>query len=184
MENDAGEQGLDLQQLFPYNLLRFFKNSNRTLKKLKQTTTVSRSSNNSNQNNSRRFIPWRFTNHEPCAICLKNMNTKSFIVNKINIIAKVPLLLYGYRYFARAIRAKLIHDILPPPHNDKKKSLFKLSSWFKWKVSLSPLVNFLACFNGSLPLRGSSGVCWITSRLDIFGFRLWSSVNVSCTSSG
>ena len=44
MENDAGEQGLALQQLFPYNLLRFFKNSNRTLKKLKQTTTVSRSS--------------------------------------------------------------------------------------------------------------------------------------------
>ena len=50
-------------------------------------TNVSRSSNNSHQNNSRRFISWRFTNHEPCAICFKNMNTKSFIAYKINIIA-------------------------------------------------------------------------------------------------
>ena len=50
-------------------------------------TSVSRSPNNSNQNNSRRFISWRFTNYEPCAICLKNMNTKSFRAYKINIIA-------------------------------------------------------------------------------------------------
>ena len=50
-------------------------------------SSVSRSSNNSNQNNSRRFISWGFTNHEPCAICLKNMNTKSFIAYKISIIA-------------------------------------------------------------------------------------------------
>ena len=70
---------------------------------------VSRSSNNSNQNISRRFISWRFTHHEPCAICLKNMNTKSFIAYKINIIAKAPVR-YSYRLFARANRAKLIHN--------------------------------------------------------------------------
>ena len=70
---------------------------------------VPRSSNNSNQNNSRRFISWRFTNHEPCAICFKNMNTKSFIAYKVNIIAKAPLR-YSYCSFTRANRAKLIHN--------------------------------------------------------------------------
>ena len=40
-------------------------------------------------------------------MCLKTVNTKSFIANKINIIAKAPVR-YSYDSFARA---KLIHNI-------------------------------------------------------------------------
>ena len=40
---------------------------------------------------------------------LKNVNTKSYIANKINIIAKAPVR-YSYGSFARANRAKLIHN--------------------------------------------------------------------------
>ena len=73
---------------------------------------VSRSSNNSNQNNSRRFISWRFTNHEPCAICLKNMNTKSFIAYKINIIACARALQLP---FIRTSESGEINSQHPPP---------------------------------------------------------------------
>ena len=46
-------------------------------------------------------------------------------------------------------------------------------------------MNFLSFFNGSLPLRGWLRVFWITSRLDIFGLRLFMIIrHVSCTSSG
>ena len=41
-------------------------------------------------------------------MCLKNRNAKSFIPNKINIIAKAPVR-YSYSSFSRA---KLIHNIL------------------------------------------------------------------------
>ena len=44
-------------------------------------------------------------------MCLKNVNTKTFIANKINEIAKAPER-YSYGSFARANRAKIkIHNI-------------------------------------------------------------------------
>ena len=43
-------------------------------------------------------------------MCLKNVNTKYFIANKTNIIAKAPVH-YSFGSFARANRAKLIHNI-------------------------------------------------------------------------
>ena len=41
---------------------------------------------------------------------INHVNTKTFIENKINIIAKAPVR-YSYGSFPRANRAKLIHNI-------------------------------------------------------------------------
>ena len=73
---------------------------------------VSRSSNYSNQNNSRPFIFWRFTNRELCVICLKNMNTKSFIAYKINIISCTCALQLP---FIRKSKSGEINSQHPPP---------------------------------------------------------------------
>ena len=48
------------------------------------------------------------------------MNTKSFIANKINIIANAPVR-YSYRSFARTNRKKLLHNSLGNCQKKKEK---------------------------------------------------------------
>ena len=69
---------------------------------LESNLSVSRSSNDSNQNNSRWFIPWQF--YKPCVF----EKYKCKIYYKINIIAKASV---HYNYSSLSW-AKLIHNIL------------------------------------------------------------------------
>ena len=142
---------------------------------------VSRSSSNSNWNNSRRYISWRFTNHEPCAICLKNMNAKSFIAYKINIIActralQLPFIptsesgeinsQHVHEFFSFKF-IHLIENCIPFIH------LFRLKN-YNWKVYLNGacmkrysiwlLTGYLFCCLAWFPSRHFF-LCFIAWRL-------------------